>query len=175
MKRCFTFNNYSDCKMVAKFLKTVIPSPIHVQLGNAIAVTEEDYPDAIFEGKQFIKENKIPCNWVDYGNHELPITLVPIAIIAFNDGYIKEPYCIETSALHLSYNFAFHCSNFLKKKVFTQIHSDGTISFLIEDTRSTEKHFEMVKTIHVSSYYFPGNIHKDVAFTNYFGNILPND
>lgn len=175
MKRCFTFNNYPDCKRVAKFLQTVIPSTIHVQLGNAIAVSEENYPTAIIEGKQFIEENNITCNWIDAGDHELPLTLVPFAIITLNDSYIKEPYCIESSVLHLSYNFAFHCSNFLKQKVFSQIHSDGTIYFLIEDTRSTMKHYDIVKSIQVSSYYFPENIHKEVAFTYYFGNIMPDN
>ena len=58
MKKCFTFNSYSDCKMVENFLKEVIPSPVHIQLGNSIAVADEVYEKAILEGKKFTAENR---------------------------------------------------------------------------------------------------------------------
>ena len=53
MKRCFTFDNSKDCKLILNYLQTIITAPIHVQLGNAIIVADGAYPKAILEGKKY--------------------------------------------------------------------------------------------------------------------------
>lgn len=175
MKRCFTFNNYPDCKMVAKYLRTIISSTIHIQLGNSIAVAEDVYETAILEGKEFVEENGLSCNWADISGQEIPMNLVPIAIITLNENYTFSPHCLSASALDSLKFFTDFCESFLKRKLFTQIRFDGTIAFLIEDPHSTIEQLVIVQSLQEHRSYLRDNIYSNMLFTDYFGNILPND
>lgn len=172
MKRCFTFSNYQDCKPVAQFLQTVISSTVHIQLGNAITVAEDVHSTAILEGKRFVAKNSIVCNWVDASNSELPLNLVPFAIITLSKNHLDSHRCLSRSALSSVYRFADFCEKYLKRNVFTQLRNDGTIAFLIEQTNSLEHHLKIVESVKEHKGYLNDIIYTDLVFTDCFGNSI---
>lgn len=170
MKRCFTFNNPDECKLVFNFLRKMTDWPIHIQLSNAIIVADNVYSTAIVEGIKYVRENNIACNWVDTNGNILPLSLAPLATITFKENCTISPYCINTYCLSSINHFANFCESFLKRKLFMQVTINGTVNFLIEQNLSVDEHLEVAKSIQEHEYYLNDNIYDTIIFTDFFGN-----
>lgn len=175
MKKCFACKCYADGKKVATFLQTVIPSTVHQQLDNSITVDSAIYSKAIIEGKNFVTQEGINCNWVDSTGNEVPMDLVPFAIVALtsrNDNIIQ-PYSLSKEALIYITNFADLCENVTGNKVFVQPRPNGTIAFLFKMTwNDFSKHSEQVEKIMHKSKEIITSEFASIIFTDIFGKII---
>lgn len=174
MKKCFTFKCYADCKKVTNFLQTVIPTTVHHQLGNAITVETLMYGHAILQGKKFVSQEKIDCNWVDYTENEVPLHMAPFAIVTLDANLTTPPYCLPAYALTSITHFADLTQSIIARKVHVQPRPDGTIAFLIACRHDAIlEHGDIVDKLKDKKEFLKDSIFTNVAFTDIFGKPYP--
>lgn len=169
MKKCFTFSSYTECKKLAKHLEAKLSTNVFIQLGNTLTVSRDMYEAAIIEGRKYVTENQITCNWVDAFGQETPIPLVPFSYIAVEKNDSVFPYCLSSSVLSAIKTFSLFCEALVQRQVFIQVRPNGNVVFLIEQPISIDEQFEIVQKIREHSCYHRIKKVTQFSFTDCFG------
>lgn len=176
MKKCFSFEKSHDCKRVSDYLIKTLSITIDTRLRDfipCIMVDDENYKEVVVLGANYMVENNIPGTWVNAFVNETDPNLVPFAYMAMDYEKTTYPHCLSSDSLSILFRFTDFCESYLKRKVFTQVLSDGFLVFLIQRPISVEEQLSLVSNLKEHSAYLECITNTKVMFTDYFGFDIP--